>query len=102
MTHQTTHNGVDAVTTIFLSRTYLKVYFMHVLEKQEEEPTVVHLLAELGQGDVALLLAVGAEQEGGDGHQVLADVLLGLLLTRAVNFGVSMALLQSVAVSKNV
>ena len=56
---------------------------MHVFEEQKEEPAVVHLLAELGQGDVALLLAVGAEQEGRDGHQVLADILLSLLLRRA-------------------
>ena len=56
---------------------------MHVLEEQQQEAAVVHLLAELGQGDVALLLAVGAEQEGRDGHQVLADILLSLLLRRA-------------------
>lgn len=60
---------------------------MHVLEEQQQEPAVVHLLAELGQGDVTLLLAVGAEQEGGDSHQVLADILLSLLLRQAVNFG---------------
>ena len=59
---------------------YLEVYFMHVFEEEEQEAAVVHLLAELGQGDVALLLAVRAEQEGGDGDQVLADILLGLLL----------------------
>ena len=53
---------------------------MHVFEEEEQEAAVVHLLAELGQGDVALLLAVRAEQEGGDGDQVLADILLGLLL----------------------
>ena len=73
---------------------YLKIYFMHVFEEQEEEPAVVHLLAELGQGDVALLLAVRAEQERGDGHQVLADILLGLLLSQAVNFGILAALLE--------
>ena len=59
---------------------YLEVYLMHVFEEEEQEAAVVHLLAELGQGDVALLLAVRAEQEGGDGDQVLTDILLGLLL----------------------
>ena len=53
---------------------------MHVLEKQEKEPAVVHLLAELGEGDVALLLAVPPEQQRGYGHQVLGHVLLCLLL----------------------
>ena len=41
---------------------------MHVPEEKQQEPAVVHLLAELGQGDVTLLVAVGVEQEGGDGH----------------------------------
>ena len=72
-------------------KTYLEVYFMHVPEEQQQQPAVVHLLAELGQGDVTLLVAVGVEQEGGDGHQVLADILLGLLLRRGVNFGILLA-----------
>ena len=72
---------------------------MHVPEEQQQEPTVVHLLAELGQGDVTLLVAVGVEQEGGDGDQVLADILLGLLLRRGVNFGILLAYYKSALVS---
>ena len=55
---------------------------MEVFEKEQQQSAVVHLLAELGEGDVALLLAaVRAEEEAGDAHQVLGHVLLGLLLT---------------------
>ena len=71
---------------------------MHVFEEEEQEAAVVHLLAELGQGDVALLLAVRAEQEGGDSDQVLTDILLGLLLRREVNFGILLAYYKSALV----
>ena len=55
---------------------------MEVFEKEQQQSAVVHLLAELGEGDVALLLAaICAEEEAGDAHQVLGHVLLGLLLT---------------------
>ena len=55
---------------------------MEVFEKEQQQSAVVHLLAELGEGDVALLLAaVRAEEEARDAHQVLGHVLLGLLLT---------------------
>ena len=52
-----------------------------VAEQGGDEGGVVHLLGELRQHDVALLqlVTVMAEQQTGDGEQMLADLVLSLL-----------------------
>ena len=68
--------------TLYINNSFshLEVYSVHVVEEERQETTVVHLLAELSQEDVTLLLTVAPRQDDGDAGQVLAHVLLRLLL----------------------
>ena len=57
---------------------------MKILEKQEQKAAVVHFLAELCQSNITLLFTISTKQEGGNAHQVLGHVLLGLLLENVI------------------
>ena len=55
----------------------LKVNPVKVPEEEEQQPGVVHLLAQLRQHHVALLLVVPREQHGRDVSKLLADLWVG-------------------------
>ena len=54
----------------------LEVDSVHVAEQEEQQPRVVHLLAELRQHDVRLLLGLVAKQQRLHVHHLLREVLL--------------------------
>ena len=66
----------DVVEDLYGVLLPLEVDAVHVAEQEEQQPRVVHLLAELRQHDVRLLLGLVAEQQRLHVHHLLREVLL--------------------------